>query len=232
MKKLILIPLFVLIVLLTCCSKVIPEAKDPLFFDFEAKEKEMLDLDMYSLENNPAEYAQTSYQWGWASKGDIGYYHEGGGLMRVFNPKLQMSIAVCNKPNCKHDDPSCVARGYDYDTGINLSPQTYYKGYVYCIGRNRATSYATLYRIAGDGSTREAFMQLFKYDPAAQEFHYPHFVISQDAMYYVDEREEQKCLRRCPFEEKTQEIICTTAETSEDIYRLKLYGDFLFFKHQ
>lgn len=195
--------------------------------ELEQMDNEMLDLETYSLVNGPSEYAQSSYPWNRISKGDEGYFYELCLTMRLADPKSESLYVVCNKPNCRHSDESCVAT--TMNTPISMQTQIYYKGYVYAIGRNEETGYACLYRLSADGSTREEYMQLFRYDREA-DFIYPSFVINHDTIYYMDENEEQPCIRKCVLGEEEPTVIFASGRSDGTISRLKVYGDFLFFQ--
>lgn len=204
------------------------ENENPPSSEVEPKENEMLDLDTYSLENDAAEYAQTDYPWNFISKGEAGYYYDENRILRLFDPESKTVITVCSKPNCKHEDSSCVAN--TWGTHISTTAQFYYKGYMYCTEMNRETGDVNLWRIAGDGSSREVSMTLFKYDTEAERQGHPDFVINRDTVYYIDNNEEQACIRKCDLGENKSEVIFAPEASNGMTYRMKVYGDFLFFQ--
>lgn len=248
MKRKILVGLFVVALLLNGCGPLVDtedigssqptqmdgteDIENTMSSEFEEQENEMLDLNKYSLENDASEYPQTSYPWNNLSKGDAGYYYAGKSMMRLLSPEAESLIAVCNKPNCKHEDNSCVANGYAFTLSewLFMPKQSYYKGYIYFVGQNAETGYVSLYRMAEDGSSREEYMHLFKYDTSASSFRSPYFLLNGDCIYYVDNGEEQRCIRKCELGKETQTVIFSTGRTDGNIYRLKIYGDFLFFQ--
>lgn len=200
--------------------------------DFMPSGNEMLDLDTYTLENDPAEYSQASYPWNYISSSDGGYYYNSGMTLRFFDKESQTAHTVCNKPNCMHEDSSCVAHpaatNLAEETDIDIMFQIYYKGYVYCIGQNKKSEYVYLCRIAEDGSTRENYMPLFRYDSYASTFISPHYILFQDTVYYVNWNEEQPCLRKCKLGAEEQTVTFATERAGGSVHRMKGCGDFLF----
>lgn len=213
-------------------EEIIRNAEHVMPSDFEQLENEMLDLDTYTLENDPAEYSQASYPWNLISKGDAGYYFNESSTLRLFDTESKEVVTVCDKPNCKHESgDTCVASVRFRTSGVSLDLgfQSFYKGYVYCTGHNHSTQYVSLYRIAGDGSGREEVMPLFRFDIAAESYSDPYFVIAQDTVFFVDKDEEQPCIRKCKLGDDKSSIIFATGCSEALLMDMKVYGDFLFF---
>lgn len=239
MKKGSIIILTVLTILFTGCSSTKDTEIDnsegvenTMPSELELLDNEMLDLDKYTLENNSSDYVQSSYSWNFMTRGDSGYYKLIDRNMRMWDFETQTLVTVCNKPNCKHDDDACAANGFlaTDQLALDMDNLVYYKGYVYFIGRNSETEYASLYRVAGDGSTREDYMPLFRYDSKAGHFRSPYFLISKETVYYVDNNEAQSCIRKCGLGKGEQTVVFATGCEGGLIYRMKVYGDFLFFQ--
>lgn len=242
MKKNSVIALMIFAILLTGCNRTGNLSDTPggnseyveniMPSEFENCENEMLDINTYSLLNEPSEYAQSSCYSARISKGDMGYYHVIDHKLRVLDTKSQTLVTVCDKPNCRHEDSTCVANEMTSTSRVtmNIMDHAYYKGYVYFIGQNKDTEYVYLHRISGDGSVREECMPLFKFDSKAASYRWPSFVISHDILYYIDYEEKQPRIRKCGLDSKEQSVVFATENPDGLVYRMKIYGDFLFFK--
>lgn len=193
---------------------------------------EMLDLNHYSVTNGNQDYVQSSTSQNRVSKGKTGYYYETQEMLRLFDLDSETVVTVCNKPNCKHEDGLCVANVYLAGDNyiMTLTNQIFYNGFVYFVGGNRETQYVNLYRIAGDGTTREEYMQLFRFDASASRFRYPYFGIYRDAVYYIDNEETQPCIRRCELGKEEPTEIFKLHNSNGQLYRMRFYGDYLFFQ--
>lgn len=194
---------------------------------------EMLDLDTYSVEKPAAEYIETGYNGDCRiSKGDAGYYFTNECLMRMFEPESKTVFTVCAKPNCKHEMDVCVANGLlsKWSKQLEMNCKVYYKGYLYFLCYDNENGYMKLYRMAGDGSAREEYMTLYRYDPSAESNKGPEFIISNDTVFYTDRNAEIDCLYKCKLGEDEPAVVYDTGDSNGVIYRLKTYGDFLFFQ--
>lgn len=208
------------------------KVENTLPMDFGALDCEMLDLDTYSLENEPSEYAQTNYPYHYISRGDAGYYFQTGQRLQLFDTESESVVTVCSKPNCRHADDSCAAlvSRPKADKILSITYQNYYKGFIYFIGFDEKTQLVKLYRIAENGSSRGEYMPLYRFDNIASGVSSPYFFINRDTVYYMNNDEVEQCIRRCELGKEDRAVVFATNNSDVDICDMKVYGDFLFFQ--
>lgn len=154
-------------------------------------------------------------------------------------------VPLCNRPDCRHDDTDCNAYYPDVfnpiaedeqDVCYNRNHIYFYGGSLYLIGCDKE-GYVNLYRVSEDGSSREASTRLYKADFTSTlgldvpEWTAPEVCIHRGYVYFVNPAGKQPILRRMELGGSEPEEIYTTGEGKFPlIYRLKAYGDYLFFQ--
>ena len=108
------------------------------------------------------------------AKGEYGYYSKVGKFLYFTDAETMESTALCNKPNCLHNNENCNAHiGVVYDIAYN-------DGYIYynTTGTLEHDKIGTeLYRVKWDGTERE-HLRYFQYNVAE-------WCIHRGYMYYV-----------------------------------------------
>ncbi len=120
-------------------------------------------------------------------------------------------------------------------------PVFYNDGNLYTVARD-AENYACLYRIAADGTAREKYMRLFRADLSpsenasgeetnvVEEWSEPYICIHRGYVYYIDNRENPVKLRRMKLGGSEAEMVWEMQGERSNIYRMRAYGDYLFFQ--
>lgn len=97
------------------------------------------------------------------AKSEEGYYFltydVDGTTLKYFDDATHRTIAVCEKPDCTHDNSDCNAF---FSMDYLSSPVYYYKGYIYMVRVDGGM--AKVVRIQKDGSKREDVADLFAND--------------------------------------------------------------------
>lgn len=90
--------------------------------------------------------------WGFTQNGSGYYFFDSCNtkLLRFYDAAVDTDVALCNQPNCQHDNCDCSAY-FDYD----LDYIQYYCGNLYSIlNDGDDLSDASVYRISADGATQ------------------------------------------------------------------------------
>lgn len=208
------------------------------------QKEQPLDLINYSLDYQFDTDFQSSFQWTDATRNETGYYFlkdapglEDGLRLCYFDEAAGRYIILCSKPDCAHTDDSCNAyletnpyKGTDIFLASYIQ---YYEGGVYVAARG-TEGYVNLYRIAADGSTRDKVMPLFKQledkTSAGLEFRYPYVCIHRGYVYFINNMSTKNKIFRIKLGGDTQELVYENDGERPLLYRMKAYGDFLFFQ--
>lgn len=204
--------------------------------------EEKLDLSEYKLEYNVPIDSQQEYLWTSVTKAENGYYtwEEGRGRLMYFDIASKSYIPLCNKPNCAHNGESCNAffsANGEGEIGYIRGYIQYYNGYVYIAGYDKK-GYVYLYKVSPDGSTCEKYMTLYKADLSStkaegenvKEFTEPKLFIHRGYIYFITGKESKPKLRRIKLGEDDTEVVFENAGSRPSLYRMKAYGDYLFFQ--
>lgn len=202
--------------------------------------EEKLDLENYNLDYVQDTDFQTYFQWSSMVKAESGYYlwNEQKKQLVFFDIQSGKIVPVCNRPDCTHKDITCSA---DFSEDISREDSysdtylQYYEGYIYIVGID-TNDYVNLYKVSGDGSTREKYMQLYKADLSSEEgdnvadFTQPEVCIHRGYVYFIDKKESMPSLRKMKLGTNDTEILYQTKEEHSEIYRMQACGDYLFFQ--
>lgn len=211
-------------------------------------------LDLSAMEYNPDTDAQSEFigsgTGSSVARSEHGYYYwvqAGGGFIMYYDISSGKKVPLCNRPDCRHDNTDCNAwypsiMGLDeedvhYDSaGAYIS---FYNGSLYIIGCDQE-DYVSLYKVTEDGGSRELSTRLFKADYSASdgsgskdypEWQCPEVCIHRGYAYFIDPREKQSVLRRVKLGDSEPEVIYESAGGDLlEIYRMKAYGNYLFFQ--
>ena len=183
--------------------------------------------------------------WTNVAKAENGYYiwEEGRGRLMYFDTASKNYIPLCNKPNCTHNSEDCNAffnsngeEEIGYIKGHGYIQ--YYNGYVYIAGYDKE-GYVYLYKVSPDGSTCEKYMTLYKADLSStnpeddenvSQFTSPDLCIHRGYIYFFTNRESELKLHRIRLGEDDTEVVFENAGSRPSLYRMKAYGDYLFFQ--
>ena len=215
---------------------------DSVTVDVEVMKEEFLDLDTYSTKNTENTDGQSEFSYTRGASSDLGLYfwEESRGKLMYYDKASKRQVPLCNRPNCKHEDETCNADFYSRITG----PIDFYKSMIYYHGENvyivgdDSESYVNLYKVAPDGSGWEKYMTLFKAektitmenDGMSVEWRYPSIYLHKEYVYYVDNSESLPKLRRIQMGGSEIEIVAESQGDRAMLYRVKCYGDFVFFQ--
>lgn len=208
--------------------------------------EEKLDLSEYGLGYQGAADARPEYLWMSAARAENGYYvwgkaseRSGRGMLMYFDKASKSYIPLCNKPNCAHNSKGCNAdfnSNGEEEVKYIRSYIQYYDGCVYVAGHDEE-GYVYLYKVAPDGSTCEKYMTLYKADLSStaegenvKEFSEPEICIHRGYIYFMVGKESNLKLRRMELGGEDVEIVFENAGSRPSLYRMKAYGDYLFFQ--
>lgn len=213
------------------------DSKHPITEISESK----LDLSAYGLDYEFVTDAQPEYTWTSIARAENGYYLWGNGerenYLMYFDITTGSYIPLCNKPNCQHDGEECNAF-FNYsivigDVSYSRSYIQYYDGYVYVTGVDKK-GYVYLYQVAADGSSCKEYMTLYKADLSSVDgevdFSPPYVCIHRGYVYFIDKEESTLKVRRIELGKKDVEIVFENKDTRPSLYRMKAYGNYLFFQ--
>lgn len=200
----------------------------------------MLDLEKYSLENKERTDAQPEFMWNRAASSDLGIYYWGDLTLNFYDKNAKVSVPLCNRPNCNHDSNACnAAFGIFTSTGweVYRSMVYYYNGTVFLVGDEKNN--VNLYKVKADGSSWETYMTLFKAEKTTEigadgitttSWRLPDVCLHRNYVYYIDNSESHPKLRRIQMKGTQTEVIFEPEGDRTMLYRMKCYGDFVFFQ--
>lgn len=147
---------------------------------------------------------------------------------------------VCNKPECSHNDESCIAylNGFEDDEECyDTSTIQKYGDAIYMSGLDNKT--ACIYKVNCDGSQKEKVVDLFdaevnvSKDGGATFSDYTsfEFCIHRGYVYYCIRNGQNSSLYRKKLDgsSKSEETIVSIDEQNH-VYRLEPYGRYVFFQ--
>lgn len=151
----------------------------------------------------------------------------------------QNTIYLCNKPECNHNDNTCNAFLPDDLSGeyFDKNGIQYYDNSIYFSGLDSKN--VCLYKISADGSSREKVMDLFEaelnevVDGTSTLLNYdstPYCIHRGYVYYIVDEGDREYLCRKKLGSKSDEEVITTDVTERTDVYRMEMYGKYLFFQ--
>jgi len=174
------------------------------------------------------------------TKGEKGYYYWLDNRIYYYDTATEQNVALCSKAECKHSDETCNAYfnedfSGDKDSFVNSYVQ-YYDGSLYVVGVDPKGK-VNLYKVAADGSSRDRYMTLFKQninsvsgDQMIADFTYPDICIHRGYVYYINNMESEPKLYRAKLGSDRSEVIYENEGTHSTTYRIKPYGDRVYFQ--
>lgn len=230
-------------------TEAVGEIREPVVSEgIGGYDEELLDLKNYNLQYVQDTDAQPCFEWTRMAKSKNGYYYwgeysmeTGNGLLMFFDRATEKTVPVCNKPECSHSDENCNA-WFNAESSVmegvieyNRNIIMFYEGYVYVIGYDfEGNMY--LYKVSEDGSTCEQYMKLYKQDTTVpgdpNSFHFgtPEICIHRGYVYYLEAFESEPRIRRMKMGGDTEEVVFKLTGERSNVYRIKPYGDYVFFQ--
>ena len=196
--------------------------------------EEKLDLYNYSLNNGYNDTANTSFLWFRVAYSDNGYYFENENSYISFMDKSSGKVVpLCNKAECMHyNDGNTECNAY-FDDSFYLDYMQYYDGFLYtlaCDGEGNVC----LYKISEDGSSREKYMTLYKQEVSSSNgmipITFPEICMHRGYVYYIIPFAEYPKLYRMKLGGDTNEVLFELKGERGNMYRIRPYGDFVFFQ--
>lgn len=176
---------------------------------------------------------------------EYGYYYfkqdikTAGNILMFWDKSSKIETPLCNNPDCKHNGEQCNAYfsqgGYQKESyfGYKL---WYYDHAIYHLGCDEEDN-VNIYRVAEDGSSREVAACLYKVDSTVIEedgasitMTWPGVCIHRGFIYYVNYDETILKIRKVDLETLEEKVIYEHNMGRGDLYRLKGYGDYIFFE--
>ena len=238
MKLKITIMIIGIMLLFTACGdkkndiKNEDETIDTIVEDNLSQYKETnLDLNKYSVINADNKDARTYFPWFNLGCSDYGYYYKSDNdFIYFFDKNAKKSVPLCNKAECEHCDEQCNAY---FNRTYHLSYIQYYDGNVYTLSYSM-DGYVYLSKISEDGSSREQYMTLYKQELTTTDggtnYRFPEICIHRDYVYFVIPKEETPKLYRMKLGGEELEVVFELKGERASIYRIRPYGDFVFFQ--
>lgn len=162
-----------------------------------------------------------------------------GKYLFYYDYAKQKAIYLCNKPECIHNDNTCnaflpddISSVYYDTTGIR-----YYDNSIFFSGLDSKN--ICLFKISADGTSREKVMDLFEAElnevvdgkTTFQEYESIQYCIHRGYIYYIVDEGDRKELCRKKLGSKSDEEVITADDTERtDVYRMEMYGKYLFFQ--
>lgn len=202
----------------------------------EDYKEEKLDLNQYSLKNGYGDTANTTFLWFEMAYSDDGYYFENERSYLSFMDKVSGKVVpLCNKAECMHYNESYYNKECNayFDSSFHLEFLQYYDGYLYTLAYD-GEGYVYLYKISEDGSSREKYMTLYKQELSGvngmTEYRFPEICIHRGYVYYTIPFAEYPKLYRIKLGGDTNEVLFELKGERGNMYRIRPYGDFVFFQ--
>lgn len=163
-----------------------------------------------------------------------------GFMLQYYDYESGQQVPVCGKMDCDHNNVDCNAYFADNKYPLPLNSLWYYEHnlYIFCVQQD----YYGIERISMDGSERETSCTLYRTtiesgtDEEGFSFsstYYPEVILHRGyAWFSTDYPGCKECgLYRVRLNSSDQaEEICTQGGDNPKLYRLKGYGDYLFFE--
>lgn len=151
MKKIIAVWVIIIFILsLTACGTGTLEMAEVIELNTSQNSENYILGEDY--QQNWNDWASTLGQYAAAS--ETGYYFYdwiGDELLHFHDFATDVTVVVCNQPNCAHGSAECNAALSEL--GLNINYLQYYDGNLYCVGvKTEATQDVCVYRISADGS--------------------------------------------------------------------------------
>lgn len=247
-KYLLLVALVLEILALTACDKDNSKDKQPEIVEkvfepiveesIENYKEEKLDLEKYSVRNELDIDANTGFLWFTMAESDYGYYIPYDDMLVFVDKVTEKIVPLCNRADCSHNDENCNAHynthysitNDESDVVFKLNYLQFYDGYLYTLAYDMS-GYVYLYKISEDGSTREKCMKLYKQEASVSDgIKIGEVCIHRGYVYYVHAFEDNPKLRRMRLGGGEEEIIFELKGERGNLYRIRPYGDFVFFQ--
>lgn len=162
-----------------------------------------------------------------------------GNYLFYYDYNKQKYIKVCSTPECTHSDDSCTAflPTELNDKYYDLSCVQLYENNILIGGLDDKK--ACIYKINGDGSGREKYLDLFDAeistqqdgDSTFQEYNSFTFYAHRDYIYYIIDNGATSSLFRKKIDRKSKpEELVSGANEKSTIYRIEPYGRYIFFQ--
>lgn len=187
----------------------------------------------YDFSYNEKTDSAIGYEWGYMSESQDGYYVSMLENVKFLDKELKNYVPLCSNPDCTHNTQDCVS--YIYRDGIVLSSAVYYNdGYVYETGIEEVENTGcdvNLYRLKDDGTSFEKYMTLYRVETNDGEHpSYPEICIHRGYVYYVIPFQSTMKLRRMKLGSKEAETVYEMTGDRQNLYRVKAYGNHIFFQ--
>ncbi|MBQ9885962.1 MAG: hypothetical protein IJM37_03765 [Lachnospiraceae bacterium] len=250
-KNLILIILMISLIMTTSCNKS-ENASDPQIsvIDIENqqngldKTEEKLNLEEYSLDYvfKTDDQPQTIYST--ITEGEEGFYYfscnyedDSKSLINrimFFDKKNKKAVPLCNIADCLHKDENCNACFIDSEEiSYHLFRLKYNDGFIYTNASNSKGD-SLLIKISEDGSIREQSNIMLKTDSNLEKeidsILIPDFIIHRGYEYFLDGTPYSEEIFRCKVGSDKVDVVYENTGNGANVYRLKGYGDYLFFQ--
>lgn len=184
---------------------------------------------------------QSYFLWPGVTRAEDGYYYWDVDKERLmyYDISTGQGVVLCNKANCTHEDENCNAffrRSSESGEYYCKSYLQYYDGDVYLAGRD-PDGYVNLYRASADGSSCDMYMHLFRQtansvtgESDVASFAEPDVCIHRGYVYYINKMEKEPKLYRVKLGGKKSEVIYENKGLRPSTYRIKAYGDKIYFQ--
>lgn len=158
-------------------------------------------------------------------------------ILNFYDYEQKKTVVVCGKTNCSHDDEECNA--YFDEERYPMHSLWYYGGSMYM--PYVSDGYISIEKISADGSNREKACDIVKVsediesegDTTVITTNYPTMLIHRGVVYYTDSYPGcgSAHLYKKSLDGSTDaELLDETDIETMQIYRMKCYGDSLFYQ--
>lgn len=222
MKKRLLVLLLTLVCLTGCSNK-----------DKEDNLAKKIDINYNQTSESYVEGEDNQYFFAEINspvKIDNGYYfiERNSSIINFYDTKQNLTVALCNQPNCNHEDNFCNAYLENFDFEME-----YYSGHLYLIGYSKDDSSVWLYRFSTDGSERKKLCKLYS---ATELEHYCNWTLHRGYVYYTipdyNLSEHTSKLYRVALEPNAKsEEIFSFDNIGGNISGIKAYGNNVYFQN-
>ncbi len=200
--------------------------------DLSSYDEKKLDLTKYSVENNGAIDAETHFLWFDIACSNNGYYYKHDNSYIYFFDKItETMVPLCSKSECNHMNEDC--NSYFDSSSFHLSYLQFYDGYLYTLSYD-IDGNIYLHKISEDGSSREQYMTLYKQEltttSGGTEYRFPEICIHRGYVYYTVPDEKYPRLYRKRLGGEDTEVLFELQGERGSMYRIRPYGDFVFFQ--
>ena len=187
----------------------------------------------YDFSYNEKTDSPVGFEWGVMSESQDGYYVTMMENIKFQDSKLENCVPLCSNPDCTHDTEECVS--YVFKKDVLLSSNVYYyDGYVYGIDKEVVENNVcniNLHRLKDDGTSFEKYMTLYRLEVDDDEIPgYPEICIHRGYVYYVIPFQSTMKLQRMKLGSKEAETVYEMTGDRQNLYRIKAYGNHIFFQ--